>query len=71
MARADYIWVAIETDGRHRQIGICGTWTVKHEMVAWLRRLVSTNGIAVLRYRDCDPKTPGKYVAIVDLLACS
>jgi hypothetical protein len=58
MARAKYIWVVRDNGSR----SITGVWTVKHEMVTWLKRCsLSSNLIAldweVIRFRDGKPHT--------------
>lgn len=51
MARATYIWTAHDDDGE-----LVGTWTVKHELVSWLRRGDLPGVIAgIRRYADGQP----------------
>lgn len=51
MARSTYVYVALYHDAWHDEVRIEGTWTVKKEMVGWLRR-TDPDGLSVYRCRD-------------------
>lgn len=66
MSRAISIWVV--TNMRHP----VGAFTVKHQLISWLRKMQVQYGdistYAVSRYRDGEPSADRKYYKLEDLL---
>lgn len=50
MARSTYIYVVVQAGVDDPSVR--GAFTVKHELVSWLRRQDDTSGFHVLRMRD-------------------
>ena len=63
MARSQYVYVAL----RDGQAAPAGTFTVKHELVTWLTRAASLEGLSVWRCRDAYDQ-PGPALIPLDQL---
>jgi hypothetical protein len=53
MARSTYIYAVVQAVVDDH--GVMAAFTVKHELVSWLRRQNDTSGVYVLRMRDGYP----------------
>lgn len=52
MARSTYIYVVLRYDSSGRITGIAGTFTVKHELLGWLRKQPFPELLRAFRCRD-------------------